>query len=71
MPKYLHCPHCEHPQIVPGRKLGKTSFCRQCGWAYQTSRVTGAARPLPVSSIGELRNNVLLRGRPPVFTLCL
>lgn len=69
MPTYLHCPHCEHPQIVPGRKLGKTRFCRQCGWAYQTSPATGAARALPVSSMGELRNNGLLRGQGPVFTI--
>jgi hypothetical protein len=69
MPTYLHCPHCEYPQIVPGRKLGKTRFCRQCGWAYQTSRATGTPRALPVSSLGELRTNGLIRGRQNVFSI--
>ncbi len=69
MPKYLHCPHCEHPQLVPGRKLGKTLFCRQCGWAYLTSPVTGAAQALPVSSVGELRRANLLRGSRTVYAI--
>lgn len=71
MPKYLHCPHCEHPQIVPGRKVGKTRFCRQCGWAYQTSLVNGTARALPVSSLGELRSSASLRGRETVFAIAI
>jgi hypothetical protein len=69
MPKYLHCPHCEYPQIVPGKKLGKTRFCRQCGWAYQTSRVTGAARALPVSTLGELRHTYSGHSHEVVFTI--
>ena len=69
MPTYLHCPHCEYPQIVPGRKLGKTRFCRQCGWAYQTSRVTGAARALPVSSVGELRSGFQQPNHPAIYTI--
>jgi rubredoxin len=69
MPTYLHCPHCEYPQIVPGRKLGKTRFCRQCGWAYQTSRATGMARALPVSTMGELRNSHPQQHQPAVFVI--
>jgi ribosomal protein L37AE/L43A len=67
MPKYLHCPHCDHPQIV--RRLGKASFCRQCGWAFLTSPVTGTARPLPASTLGELRNTGLLRNFRPVYAI--
>jgi len=54
VPVYLHCPHCEHPQIVPAYRRGKTTFCRQCGKAFRTSTKANTARALPVSSIGEL-----------------
>lgn len=55
MPIYIHCPHCEHPQIVAPRRRGKAQFCRQCGSAYKTSTAGDEIRPLWVSSIDELR----------------
>lgn len=54
MPVYLHCPHCEHPQIVSPRRRGRTLFCRQCGRAYLTSKDETAVWPLSISSISEL-----------------
>lgn len=64
MPTYLNCPHCEHPQIVPGRRVGKTTFCRQCGWAYHASPITGIVRALPISTMGELRNRLAVHAQP-------
>ena len=58
MPVYLHCPHCEHPQIVPALRRGKTVFCRQCGKAYRTSARANLVQALSISSIGELANRV-------------
>lgn len=63
MPTYVHCPHCEHPQVLPGRRRGKATFCRQCGWAYQASAVTDSVRALHISTMGELRNSTLNRGQ--------
>ncbi len=54
MPVYVNCPHCDHPQIVPARRRGRALFCRQCGWAYQTSRQAATVRPLSLSTMGEL-----------------
>ena len=68
MPVYLHCPHCEHPRVVPPRGRGKTTFCRQCGRAYRPSRTAAVAHPLPFASFGELR--LRLKPKPqPVFFL--
>ena len=67
MPVYLQCPHCEHPQVVPARRRGKTLFCRQCGRAYQTSTKAAGARPLPISSFGELRKR--MKASQPVCVL--
>ena len=69
MPTYLNCPHCEHPQILPGRRRGKAVFCRQCGWAYQTSVVTGSVRPLHISTMGELRSSGLGRKSENLFVI--
>lgn len=69
MPTYLHCPHCEHPQIIPGRRLGKTSFCRQCGWAYQMSPVTRTPKPLAISSVAELKHTTSPRRHREAFVL--
>lgn len=55
MPVYMHCPHCEHPQIVPVSRRGRMRFCRQCGRAYVTSKVIDYVQPVPVSSIAEMR----------------
>lgn len=54
MPVYMHCPHCDHPQIVPMQRRGRMRFCRQCGRAYVTSQVADEVRPVPVTSIAEM-----------------
>ena len=58
MPVYVHCPHCEHPQVVPPHRRGKMRFCRQCGRAYLTSESESVVHALPISSVGELRRGM-------------
>jgi len=55
VPLYLHCPHCEHPQIVPVRRRGRAQFCRQCGRAYVPSKTREEAHPLPISTLAEMQ----------------
>ncbi len=55
MPVYLHCPHCEHPQVISATRRGKALLCKQCGRAYKTSQHFNFAQPLAASSLGELR----------------
>ncbi|UCD29068.1 MAG: hypothetical protein JSV03_00870 [Planctomycetota bacterium] len=55
MPVYLHCPHCDHPQVVPTYRRGKTIFCRQCGKAYRTSKNFNFVKAVSASSISELQ----------------
>jgi hypothetical protein len=50
----MHCPHCDHPQVVPVSRRGRMRFCRQCGRAYVTSKVIDAVQPLPVNTIAEM-----------------
>ncbi len=56
MPFYLKCPHCQHPQVVPHARRGRTRFCRQCGRAFITSKVVDIAYPLPITSMAELHS---------------
>lgn len=56
MPVYVHCPYCDHPQIVTAKRRGKALFCKQCGWVYQTSRHSSTVQPLAICSISELRD---------------
>jgi len=58
VPVYLHCPHCEHPQVVSPARRGKTLFCKQCGRAYRTSRTNSDVHPLNVASYGELHRRM-------------
>jgi hypothetical protein len=51
----MHCPHCEHPQIVPVQRRGRMRFCRQCGRAYVTSKVIDDVHPVPIASMAEMR----------------
>ncbi len=30
MPIYIHCPHCEHPHVIPVVRKGRPYRCRQC-----------------------------------------
>lgn len=34
MPIYIHCPHCEHPHVVPVARKGRVTRCRQCANAF-------------------------------------
>ncbi|HOM51118.1 MAG TPA: hypothetical protein PLV57_01915 [Phycisphaerae bacterium] len=54
VPVYMHCPHCDHPQIVPVARRGRMRFCRQCGRAYVTSKVVDMVQPVPISSMAEM-----------------
>ncbi len=55
MPVYMHCPHCDHPQVVPISRRGRMRFCRQCGRAYVTSKFVDEVQPVPVSSLAEMQ----------------
>lgn len=37
LPHYLHCPHCEHPTLVPAHSFGDLHRCRQCAGYYRPS----------------------------------
>ncbi|MCC7292723.1 MAG: hypothetical protein IT449_11750 [Phycisphaerales bacterium] len=39
LPHYLHCPHCEHPTLVPAHSFGDLHRCRQCAGYYRPSQV--------------------------------
>jgi len=67
VPVYLHCPHCEHPQVVPAARRGRVRFCRQCGRAYRTSLTSETAEPIRAASLADLGHR--LGGRPKVFIL--
>lgn len=54
MPVYMHCPHCDHPQVVPVARRGRMRFCRQCGRAYVTSKVIDHVQPVPISTLSEM-----------------
>ena len=54
MPVYMHCPHCDHPQVVPVHRRGRMRFCRQCGRAYVTSKFVADVHPVPVGSMAEM-----------------
>ncbi len=46
LPHYLHCPHCEHPTLVPAYLFGDLHRCRQCAGYYRPSQVLSAAGAL-------------------------
>jgi len=69
MPVYIHCPHCEHPHVISAHRRGKALFCKQCGWVYQTSKTADWVRPLPVSSINELRDRRAAAGGGKVYVI--
>jgi hypothetical protein len=56
VPVYMHCPHCEHPQIVPVARRGRMRFCRQCGRAYVTSKVIDMVQPVPINTMAEMHS---------------
>jgi len=69
VPVYVHCPQCDHPQIVPSHRRGRARFCRQCGQAYIASKNAGLAEPLPISSVGELLSRS--RGNKNVYIIAV
>lgn len=54
MPLYLHCPHCEHPQVIPVHRRGRLVICRQCGRTFRGASMSLEVDPLPFAHYGEL-----------------
>jgi len=61
MPVYVNCPHCDHPQVVPVHRRGKTRHCRQCGHAYQTLKTENEVRPMPGHTMRASNSNGPIR----------
>jgi hypothetical protein len=40
MPIYVHCPHCEHPVVLPAAVHGRYYRCRQCNGFYVIQMTT-------------------------------
>lgn len=66
MPVYLHCPHCEHPQVVAPHRRGKTVTCRQCGGSYRTAQSVNLVQAVSDREIDDLRE---ARRAPRTFHL--